>query len=348
MNNTQNAFSESREPFVGSLSGEPKHKLHLCLSEILLKKFFVTIGVFIIYLELCSAPFLRADFSRDEAGTSAAQFLKLGAGARAEGLAGAYGSVSEDATAIYWNPAGLSQLESQNASFMHAVYVESIYYDFATYSLPVGKNVGLGAGVQYVSYGGVEETTEEGLSAGTFDPQNLALSLGGGYRWECLSVGSAIKYVRGRIKENASTATVDVGLLYHIKSLTFGFSIQNIFSYLTFDRDAYQLPLNLKVSSSLRPSRWFLLSADLNLPRDYAADVSLGVEKSFKLSEYWTISPRGGYSTRTKDLSGFRAVTAGFGIASKIVSLDYAWMPLGDFGQTHRISMSVTWGNRRN
>ena len=38
-------------------------------------------------------------------GTTAAQFLKIGIGARALAMGGAYSAVSDDATALYWNPA---------------------------------------------------------------------------------------------------------------------------------------------------------------------------------------------------------------------------------------------------
>ncbi len=42
----------------------------------------------------------------------------LGAGARAEGMGGAFIGVADDATALSWNPAGLTQLERPEASFV--------------------------------------------------------------------------------------------------------------------------------------------------------------------------------------------------------------------------------------
>jgi len=44
--------------------------------------------------------------SGQDTGTTGSTFLKLGAGARAIGMGSAFTGLSDDATAIYWNPAG--------------------------------------------------------------------------------------------------------------------------------------------------------------------------------------------------------------------------------------------------
>ncbi len=43
--------------------------------------------------------------------------LITGIGARAIGLGGAFVSVADDASAVYWNPAGLTQLKKMSYSF---------------------------------------------------------------------------------------------------------------------------------------------------------------------------------------------------------------------------------------
>ena len=61
-----------------------------------------------------------ANFKMSDSGTTTAQFLKLGVGARAIGMGEAYSAIADDPTAIYWNPAGLAAVSEHSVSLMHA------------------------------------------------------------------------------------------------------------------------------------------------------------------------------------------------------------------------------------
>ena len=50
-------------------------------------------------------------YATTNVGTAGAQFLKIGPGARVDSLGGAFSALANDVTSIYWNPAGISQLE---------------------------------------------------------------------------------------------------------------------------------------------------------------------------------------------------------------------------------------------
>lgn len=63
----------------------------------------------------------------------AGEFLTLGVGARALALGGSYVATADDATAVYWNPAGLAALERSEASFMHSSLFGLDSYDFMNY-----------------------------------------------------------------------------------------------------------------------------------------------------------------------------------------------------------------------
>jgi len=69
-------------------------------------------------------------------GTTAANFLKFGIGARASAMADSFSSIADDATAIYWNPAGLVELDRKNVSFTHLEYLEGIRYEWVGYAHP--------------------------------------------------------------------------------------------------------------------------------------------------------------------------------------------------------------------
>jgi hypothetical protein len=79
------------------------------------------------------------------AGKYAADFLAEGVGARALAMGGAYVAVSNDATATYWNPAGLPFIGGPEVSFNHVTMFDQLAnYDALALSLPVGPGFGLG------------------------------------------------------------------------------------------------------------------------------------------------------------------------------------------------------------
>jgi len=67
------------------------------------------------------------------------EFLNIGAGARGLGMGGAQVASVADATAGYWNPAGLTEIkEHPVASLMHAEYFAGIgKYDYASIAMPL-------------------------------------------------------------------------------------------------------------------------------------------------------------------------------------------------------------------
>ncbi|MFQ6042263.1 MAG: PorV/PorQ family protein [Candidatus Poribacteria bacterium] len=60
-----------------------------------------------------------------EEGEYAADFLSAGVGARAIGMGGAFVSMADDATATYWNPAGLAKIRRNAFSAMYSDVFES-------------------------------------------------------------------------------------------------------------------------------------------------------------------------------------------------------------------------------
>lgn len=73
----------------------------------------------------------------------AGEYLRVGAGARALGMGGAFLAVADDATAGYWNPAGLNYLRHRSVLYMHSEEQRSqVQYDFIGLALPQGGEPG--------------------------------------------------------------------------------------------------------------------------------------------------------------------------------------------------------------
>ncbi len=70
------------------------------------------------------------------------EFLNIGAGARGLAMGNAQVASANDATAGYWNPAGLAEVkDNPNAGIMHAEYFAGIAkYDYASLAVPVQEN----------------------------------------------------------------------------------------------------------------------------------------------------------------------------------------------------------------
>src|SRR5258708_435539 len=136
--------------------------------------------VFHLTFALCLLPFALsfANFNSDSQGTSAANFLKLGAGARAGAMGDAFSAVADDSTALYWNPGALTRIheKSGSATLMHAPYVASSFYDYVAFAKNTNGDNAWGTSLQYFSAGSISQTDVNGFDQGSFTPYDMAVS----------------------------------------------------------------------------------------------------------------------------------------------------------------------------
>lgn len=287
-----------------------------------------------------------AAFSTSDAGTSAAQFLKLGAGARATAMGDASAGLSGDSTAIYWNPAGLNDISGKGSlSVMNASWVEGVSYDWASFAMPY-RNCGVfGVGVQYLSYGSIQQLDENGLQTGSFSPTDMCISLSYARGYKGIDFGANIKYVSLKIVESASAYALDLGAQYKLLSgrLILGLAAQNMGTQIKFINEADPLPFNIKLGGAYQISSNWLAVLDVNAPTDNTVYIGAGTEYSMKVNDKIGLTGRAGYNTENTRTGGTNGVTAGIGIRYMDYCLDYAFVPYGDLGNTSRISLSVAF-----
>jgi hypothetical protein len=286
-----------------------------------------------------------AAFSEKDAGTRTAQFLKLPVGARAIGMGEAYTAIADDANAIYYNVAGLSRMEKKGAEYMFSKYVEETSYHWIAFAMPISETIGsAGIGIQYFTAGDIDKTNISAAKTGTFNPTDLAINLAYSRRLMDLPVGLNLKIVNSKIEDSATTFAVDLGA-QHDKlmdgKLMLGFAVQNLGGSLKFENESDKLPLLIRLGSGYKVMDNWTAALDVVFPEDNSPTLSLGTDYKYMIQEDMSLAGRVGYNSRGRKVDGFNGVTVGFGFGFQMVSLDYAWMPLGDLGQTHRISVGV-------
>ncbi|MCX5794167.1 MAG: PorV/PorQ family protein [Elusimicrobia bacterium] len=302
-----------------------------------------------------------AAFNNKDAGTSAAQFLKLGADARAAGMGQAARALCEDANAVYWNPAGLAALSYRHAAFTHAAFYQSTFYDFMAYAQPIDSILGrnrrelqtnqlgaVGVGVLYLNSGQLEAVDNTGTATGDrFTPQDFAALLAwGGALTRSIDAGVGVKYISSRIKDVAATGAADFGIRLrgHPGGMpyTLALSVHNLGGRLKYNQESDPLPLQVALSQSLRPTRNISLSVDVVAPRDNRIYPAFGAEFRSAVGPNLSAAVRAGYEGRTmgSDLASLSGLGLGAGLGVARFTLDYAWMPYGLLGDTHRFTLS--------
>jgi hypothetical protein len=278
-------------------------------------------------------------------------------GARAAALAGSFVSVTNDPTALFYNPAALATLDAHRASagfFKHLLDINSGHLSYTHQFEGVGY---FGAGLIYTNYGSFTETDESGNEKGTFGAGDMALLLGYANQiQENLFCGGNIKFVYSSIAAYGSTAiAADAGILFLIpeNKIALGLSIRNagvqLSSYLS---SSEPLPLDVTLGGSITPKGLPLL-LNLNFHRlNDNQSTFTDRFRAFTIGGEFTISRvvqlRIGFDNAVrKDLelgtsAGLVGFCGGLGITAGEYRIDYAISLLGNIGNLHRISVATT------
>ena len=312
-------------------------------------------------------------------GTTAAQFLKLGVGARSIALGGAYVTEASDLSAMYWNVAGLGTMQGSSAQFAYTQYVQDINYSFAAVGVSLGNAGTIGASLIFLDSGEMPVRTID-RPDGTgeqFRVTDFALQLSYGKQLtDRFSIGGSAKFIQERIwHSTASSIAFDVGTLFTTPypRLRLGASFSNFGPKMRmrgrdimfstdpspgqdgnveivnseFTTDSHPLPLLFRVGLSwdavATSDHRVMLSTDAAHPNDNSQYVNLGMEYSFRS----LISLRTGYRNLF-EVDGEQGLTFGGGLDLRIdrnlrARFDYAYADFGRLSQTHWFTVDLSF-----
>jgi hypothetical protein len=284
--------------------------------------------VLALALILALLPASAALATEDPVGTAA--MMGLGMGARALGMGGAHIAVADDASVIYYNPAGLALVDG--------ISITSLYtnqYGAAGYLALGGAVNHIGAGILRLDASGIEKTDEFADEIGTIGVVDTAVMAGYGMTvMPNLSVGAAVKYYQQTLPENSGKGfTADLGVLYTMMDdkVRVGAVGRNLFGNVVYSsgaEDAFDRVFGLGVA--LEPMENLLVAADAVMDNGFSGKV--GAEYRFRQMAFRAGGAFGGNGT---------CLTAGAGFQVATFNIDYAYQHHTTLPDSHRLSLGM-------
>ncbi len=306
-------------------------------------------------------------------GEAGADCLIIPPSARANGMGQTYVSMSEDATGIWWNPAGMAFIDNIVVDLMHTQLVpdlaSDVFYEYVGAAFKVEGIGTVGAAIVYLTYGDYEVTRLTPDPIGTASAWEVCPTVSGAVKiMDSIGIGMNLKFVyislapewaaiEGQAGKGHSVA-VDIGGLwkvpefnllgYRISRLNIGACVSNLGPSVTFINadQAASLPRNLRVGFSYvpvsSPEASFMIASEVNRPLvEFDRSNTYHVGGEFLYINL--IAVRAGY---IHDRDGnIKDPTYGLGfVFNKKVRIDWASIPQSrDLGRVHRWSVGVTF-----
>jgi hypothetical protein len=318
-------------------------------------------------------------FGQAKVGTAGVQFLKIGVSARAVAMGEAFVAVANDASALFYNPAGLIQLKNTEVILSHIDYPAGVAYDFvgAVYPMP-GSNSVVGLSIGGLWTDEMEETTPlmPYGTGRTFRASDLAVGATVVKRLtDKFTVGGTVKFINENLADEAAYGwTADVGTFYETgwKRIVIAMMITNFGPDMNFVNDPFPMPMNFKVGGSIvalqNETSELTFVTEFSHPNDNLEMINLGVEYGWKNTFFlrggrkingWSRDAWEDYigDEQGKDpyieypvidedgalsLDGF-SVGGGVNFESIGLTVDYAYAEFAYFGAIHRYTLGYTF-----
>jgi long-subunit fatty acid transport protein len=321
-------------------------------------KIILPIIVVIIILSVESFGQLFPVLGEQRAGISTAQFLKIGVGGRATAMGDAFVAISNDASALYWNPAGLTQFSENQVIFAHNQWVVDINHDFLGAVYHLDETNTFGVSFVALTMHDMPVTTEFAPfgNGQYFGFSDIAFSVSYSRKMtDKFSFGGTIRYIEETLdKLKMRGIMMDLGTYYWtgLGSTRFAVSVSNFGNNLAPDGKVVLLnkrevsdwqdfapPTIFRIGFAFEPyeddEHKVTTSVQLNHPNDNSENFSTGVEYSWKNMFFI----RGGYKFNVEEQN--YSFGAGFNVPLDIANftLDYAYSNFSRLGSAHRFSI---------
>jgi len=313
---------------------------------------------------MSAAYFIPAPVLAGTPGSASATFLKFTPSPRATAMGESYTSVTEDAYAAYWNPAGLASMELPELAATYNASFEDVTHQYISLAYPLKFGSTLGLNLTRLSVAPFQGYDALGWETRKVEASDMAV--GAAYartllkdeiERPVLNIGTNIKAVSEKLDGlSANTFALDLGVMYYIRPANYwmknipaqefraAFAVKNLGGGLKFDTDTFPLPISatLGLAWLLHPAgkNSLMVSLDQTIANDDKYSMSVGAEYvAFQLLAF-----RAGYKTGQSIGSGVR-----FGVGFKLsfIDLDYSMSPFGDLGTMHKFGMTMRFGTPR-
>lgn len=298
------------------------------------KKIIIIIFLFLSFTQLKA--------QNDGPGNTGFSVLKLGIGARAIGMGEAFSSVTDDASAVIYNPARLSFIDKSNVIIMHNELLQDVNTNFIAGRFPLSSKLVLGFGLLSTSITGIEIREIPGAAIDDFDANNLSAGLSLGYKVnQNVYLGITGKYLYEKIYVNdASGFAFDFGGNYVKNNFSVALVFSNIGSVNSLLNLETNLPTSVRFGGSYKFSKdkfSFLLGLDgYKVFNGGNFHVNAGGETGYKDFVFLRL----GYQTAFEN-KGF---TSGLGFKYKAVYFDYAFVPYSSgYGNSNTFSLGLNF-----
>jgi len=293
-------------------------------------------------------------------GTSSLQFLKIGNGARGTGMGETFVAVSDDISALFWNPAGLVLFEENGVTFSHTMWFVDTQLQFFGGVYHFGGSNAIGLSVVSLRTDDMKVTTEvQPNGTGEFFRfSDIAIGLSYARQMtDQFSFGATVKYVEETLGELKMRGVIgDLGTFYRtgLGTTRFAVLISNFGGQVSPTgsvnliggsvADSFQKfppPTLFKIGFAMEPlltsTNRLTTSIQLNSPNDNSENVNVGFEYAYKEMLFLRVGYKFNVDAENFSLGAGLKIPISFAKAN----LDYSIANYRDLGFAQRFSINL-------